>query len=79
MLKESLRMENARQETVATQVGARVEGNDTTVATQSNIAETSPLPALCLPRHPRACLPTRLARPPSLAHGPPHDSPAHRW
>ena len=43
MLKESLRMENARQETVATQVGARVEGN---AIVPPDVGERAPLGSL---------------------------------
>ncbi len=43
MLKESLRMENARQETVATQVGARVEGN---AIVPPDVGERMPLNSL---------------------------------
>jgi len=43
VLKESLRMENARQETVATQVGARVEGN---AIVPPDVGERAPLSSL---------------------------------
>lgn len=43
MLKESLRMENARQETVAMQVGARVEGN---AIVPPDVGERAPLGSL---------------------------------
>ena len=43
VLKESLRMENARQETVATQVGARVEGN---AIVPPDVGERAPLGSL---------------------------------
>ena len=43
VLKESLRMENARQETVATQVGARVEGN---AIVPPDVGERMPLNSL---------------------------------
>ena len=46
MLKESLRMENARQETVATQVGARVEGN---AIVPPDVGERMPLNSLPSP------------------------------
>ena len=43
MLKESLRMENARQETLAAQVGARVEGN---AIVAPDVGERAPLGSL---------------------------------
>ena len=43
VLKESLRMENARQETVAMQVGARVEGN---AIVPPDVGERAPLGSL---------------------------------
>ena len=43
MLKESLRMENARQETLALQVGARVEGN---AIVPPDVGERAPLGSL---------------------------------
>ena len=57
MLKESLRMENARQETLAAQVGARVEGN---AIVAPDVGERAPLGHALVPR-PRSSVHARTS------------------